>query len=52
VKALSIVSPNGMRIATGEKTLEVRRWSPDISAQEPMPTSRRSVPSRLTAISW
>lgn len=23
-----------MRIATGEKTLEVRRWSPDISSQE------------------
>ncbi len=26
--ALSIVAPNGTRIATGEKVLEVRRWAP------------------------
>jgi len=28
MKTLSIVAPNGSRIASGEKTLEVRRWKP------------------------
>jgi len=31
MKALSIVKPNGTRIAQGEKTLEIRRWHPDMS---------------------
>lgn len=30
MKALSIVSPGGTRIASGLKTLEVRRWTPQI----------------------
>lgn len=30
MKALSIVSPGGSRIAAGRKTLEVRRWRPDL----------------------
>ncbi len=34
MKALSIVAPNGSRIAAGEKTLEIRRWSPDLLPQE------------------
>lgn len=34
MKALSIVSPNGTRIAIGQKTLEIRRWAPDLSPQE------------------
>lgn len=28
--ALSIVAPNGVRIAQGLKTLEVRSWKPDV----------------------
>lgn len=28
VKALSVVEPNGSRIARGEKTIEVRSWQP------------------------
>lgn len=34
MKALSIVSPNGGRIASGQKTLEVRRWHPDLAPYE------------------
>lgn len=34
MKALSIVKPNGTRIAQGEKTLEIRRWHPDLSPDE------------------
>lgn len=34
IRALSIVRPSGRRIAAGEKTLEVRRWSPDIGPDE------------------
>lgn len=34
MKALSIVRPNGGRIASGEKTLEVRRWRPDLGPGE------------------
>jgi hypothetical protein len=34
IKALSIVSPNGSRIAAGEKTLEVRRWAPGLHPAE------------------
>lgn len=34
MKALSIVAPGGRRIASGEKTLEVRRWKPAIGADE------------------
>lgn len=33
-KALSIVSPNGGRIASGQKTLEVRRWHPHLDPTE------------------
>jgi hypothetical protein len=29
-KALSIVNPGGSRIATGQKTVEVRRWAPPV----------------------
>lgn len=29
MKALSIVAPNGSRIANGKKTLEVRKWQPE-----------------------
>ena len=29
MKTLSIVSPNGSRIASGQKSLEIRRWIPD-----------------------
>ncbi len=28
-RALSIVAPSGSKIARGDKTLEVRRWTPD-----------------------
>jgi hypothetical protein len=34
MKALSIVRPGGSRIASGEKTLEVRRWKPDLLPSE------------------
>jgi hypothetical protein len=34
VRALSIVSPGGTRIATGLKTIEVRRWRPDLAHDE------------------
>lgn len=34
MKALSIVAPNGSRIAAGQKTLEIRRWAPDLAADE------------------
>ncbi|MGZ3775570.1 MAG: ASCH domain-containing protein [Pseudobdellovibrionaceae bacterium] len=30
MKAISIVSPNGSKIAKGEKTIEVRSWLPTI----------------------
>ena len=33
-KCLSIVKPNGVRIAQQEKTLEVRSWVPDLSPDE------------------
>jgi hypothetical protein len=33
-KYLSIVHPNGTRIAKGEKTIEVRTWVPDLNADE------------------
>lgn len=33
-KALSIVSPGGGRIASGQKTLEVRRWHPHLDPAE------------------
>ncbi|OLS60411.1 ASCH domain-containing protein [Pseudomonas putida] len=34
MKALSIVSPGGTRIASGQKTLEIRRWHPDLALCE------------------
>ncbi|WP_240478625.1 ASCH domain-containing protein [Pseudomonas cremoricolorata] len=34
IKALSIVHPSGTRIANGEKTLEIRRWAPDLQPDE------------------
>lgn len=34
MKALSIVRPSGGRIASGMKTLEVRRWKPDLAPSE------------------
>jgi len=34
MKALSIVAPGGSRIASGEKTLEVRRWQPNLRTDE------------------
>ncbi|MBX8547874.1 MULTISPECIES: ASCH domain-containing protein [Pseudomonas] len=34
MKALSIVRPSGGRIASGEKTLEVRRWHPELDPSE------------------
>lgn len=34
IKALSIVRPSGSRIASGEKTLEVRRWKPNLAPYE------------------
>ncbi|WP_080290684.1 ASCH domain-containing protein [Pseudomonas syringae] len=34
MKALSIVRPGGGRIASGEKTLEVRRWHPELDPSE------------------
>ncbi|WP_339481288.1 deaminase [Pseudomonas sp. RL_5y_Pfl2_73] len=34
MKALSIVRPSGGRIASGQKTLEVRRWHPPLAPSE------------------
>ena len=34
MKALSLVAPGGTKIATGMKTLEIRRWRPDLRADE------------------
>ncbi|HEV2571208.1 MAG TPA: ASCH domain-containing protein [Beijerinckiaceae bacterium] len=34
MKAVSIVKPGGSLIASGEKTIEVRRWQPDLSPTE------------------
>ncbi|OAI86146.1 hypothetical protein AYO28_00175 [Pseudomonas putida] len=34
MKALSIVSPGGTRIACGQKTLEIRRWQPGLEPSE------------------
>ncbi len=33
MKALSIVSPSGSKIASGEKRIEVRSWKPDLSPE-------------------
>jgi hypothetical protein len=34
IKAISIVAPSGSKIASGEKTLEVRKWVPDLTPHE------------------
>jgi len=34
MKALSIVAPSGRNIAEGRKTLEIRRWRPDLAPDE------------------
>ncbi len=34
IKALSIVSPYGTLIASGEKTIETRTWPPDLGRNE------------------
>lgn len=34
MKALSVVSPGGSRIAAGLKTIEVRRWRPGLDSGE------------------
>ncbi|MEN3751792.1 ASCH domain-containing protein [Mangrovibacter sp. SLW1] len=34
MKALSIVHPAGTQIASGLKTLEIRRWKPEVQAGE------------------
>lgn len=34
IKALSIVSPSGSRIASGHKTIEVRSWLPDLGSDQ------------------
>lgn len=34
MKALSIVAPAGTQIAAGIKTLEIRRWKPDLGPHE------------------
>lgn len=34
MKAISIVKPSGQKISLGEKTLEIRKWPPDIDAEE------------------
>lgn len=34
MKTISIVAPNGQRIANGIKTIEVRSWVPDLGSQE------------------
>ncbi|WP_202960832.1 ASCH domain-containing protein [Dickeya sp. NCPPB 3274] len=40
VKALSVVSPAGQLIASGRKTIEVRKWLPDITPDEEVVHSR------------
>jgi hypothetical protein len=34
MKAVSVLHPAGSRIATGEKTIEVRPWRPDLAPDE------------------
>ncbi|KMW72044.1 hypothetical protein TI10_18310 [Photorhabdus luminescens subsp. luminescens] len=34
MKAISIVAPAGQSIAVGKKTLEIRKWYPDLSDNE------------------
>lgn len=34
MKALSIVAPGGSRIASGDKTIEVRRWPPELAPDD------------------
>ena len=34
IKALSVVALDGQLIAAGKKTIEVRRWIPDLSPEE------------------
>ncbi len=34
MKTISIVAPNGVRIADGIKTIEVRSWTPEVSPDE------------------
>jgi len=34
MRALSILQPGGSRIATGEQTIEVRAWAPDLADGE------------------
>lgn len=34
MRAMSIVNPAGTQIAEGQKTIEVRKWSPNLSADE------------------
>lgn len=34
MKALSVVSPSGQLIASGSKTLEVRRWRPELTPSD------------------
>lgn len=34
MKAVSVFHPGGSRIATGEQTIEVREWRPDLSVGE------------------
>lgn len=34
MKAISIVAPSGLKIASSLKTLEVRRWSPNLRPDE------------------
>ena len=34
MKAVSVLHPGGTRIATGEKTIEVRPWRPDLAPNE------------------
>lgn len=34
IKALSVVAPAGQLIATGKKTIEVRKWLPNLSPEE------------------
>ena len=34
MKALSVLHPGGSRIASGEKTIEVRGWAPDLADGE------------------
>lgn len=34
IKAISIVAPSGYKIASGEKTLEIRRWHPELHENE------------------